>query len=83
MQLREGLRRSLGKPWAAHVATKAALYDAVTRQHQAEVFIADDECGRQISCLEVALRPRRSPIEISAAFTQSLPTIQFPDLQVL
>lgn len=51
--LSEGLRRSLGKPWAAHIACKAALFDALTRQHQAQVFIADDECGQQIACLQV------------------------------
>lgn len=65
-QLPDGLRRSLGKSWAAHVKTKAALFDALTRQHQAEVFIADDECGSQIACLEV--RGRRSAQETFAGF---------------
>lgn len=51
--LSDSLRRSLGKPWAAHIASKAALFEALTRQHQADVFIADDECGQQIACLQV------------------------------
>jgi len=33
---------------------QAGLYGALTRLHQADVFIADDECGEQISCLQVS-----------------------------
>ena len=51
--LPDPLRRALGKPWAAHIGVKAGLYGALTRLHQADVFIADDECGEQISCLQV------------------------------
>ena len=38
---------------AAHIGVKAGLYGALTRLHQADVFIADDECGEQIACLQV------------------------------
>ena len=54
--LPDPLRRALGKPWAAHIGVKAGLYGALTRLHQADVFIADDECGEQISCLQVSIR---------------------------
>jgi hypothetical protein len=53
--LPDPLRRALGKPWAAHIRVKADLYGALTRLHQADVFIADDECGEQISCLQVLI----------------------------
>lgn len=52
-QLPEQLKRELGKPMAAHLGIKAGLYAAYTLQHQAAVFIADDECGQQIACLQV------------------------------
>lgn len=52
MQLSEQLRRELGKPMAAHLSIKGALYRGLTLVHQAEVFIADDECGEQIACLQ-------------------------------
>jgi len=38
---------------------QAGLYGALTRLHQADVFIADDECGEQIACLQVSVH--RSP----------------------
>ena len=61
--LPDPLRRALGKPWAAHIRVKADLYGALTRLHQADVFIADDECGEQISCLQVQLS-RASVIQL-------------------
>lgn len=53
LQLPDQLKRELGKPMAAHLGIKAGLYAAYTLQHQAAVFIADDECGQQIACLQV------------------------------
>ena len=53
LQLPDQLRRELGKPMAAHLSIKAGLYAATTLLHQADVFIADDECGQQIACLQV------------------------------
>lgn len=53
MQLSDQLRRELGKPMAAHLSIKGALYRGLTLSHQAAVFIADDECGEQIACLQV------------------------------
>jgi hypothetical protein len=56
LQLPPQLQRELGKPMAAHLGIKAGLYAAYTLLHQAAVFIADDECGQQIACLQEAQR---------------------------
>lgn len=53
LRLPPQLQRELGKPMAAHLGIKAGLYAAYTLLHQAAVFIADDECGQQIACLQV------------------------------
>ena len=53
LQLPAQLQRELGKPMAAHLGIKAGLYASYTLLHQAAVFIADDECGQQIACLQV------------------------------
>lgn len=56
VQLSDQLRRELGKPFMAHLSIKASLFRGLTLVHQAEVFIADDECGEQIACLKEAER---------------------------
>jgi hypothetical protein len=53
LRLPPQLQRELGKPMAAHLSIKAGLYASYTLLHQAAVFIADDECGQQIACLQV------------------------------
>ena len=37
----------------AHLAAKAHQFGAIVLRHQAESFIAADECGSQIACLQV------------------------------
>ena len=37
----------------AHLTAKAQLFAAIVLRHQAESFIAADECGSQIACLQV------------------------------
>lgn len=56
IQLSDQLKRELGKPFIAHLSIKASLYRGLTLVHQSEVFIADDECGEQITCLKEAER---------------------------
>jgi len=42
----------------AHLAAKAHQFGAIVLRHQAESFIAADECGSQIACLQVYLAMR-------------------------
>jgi hypothetical protein len=67
LQLPPQLQRELGKPMAAHLGIKAGLYAAYTLLHQAAVFIADDECGQQIACLQVG------PDSVSGLTVQGVP----------
>ena len=46
------LRQHLGD-MQAHLTAKTHQYAAIVLRHQAESFIAADECGSQIACLQV------------------------------
>ena len=39
--------------WTAHVHVKRNLFAAVAQQRNAEVQMADDECGNALACLQV------------------------------
>ncbi|KAL0020564.1 hypothetical protein WJX77_003609 [Trebouxia sp. C0004] len=49
------LRKYLGQVWTAHVHVKRNLFAAVAQQRNAEVQMADDECGNALACLQPAL----------------------------
>ena len=51
----DALRRNLGRSFLAHLVCKSGLFGALSLQHQAEAFIAADECGKQITCLQACL----------------------------
>lgn len=50
----EALRRNLGRSLLAHLVCKGMLFEALAWQHQAEAFIAADECGKQVACLQAS-----------------------------
>lgn len=39
--------------WTAHMHVKRNLFAAVAQQRNAEVQMADDECGNALACLQV------------------------------
>ncbi|DBB07003.1 TPA: Rhophilin, Rho GTPase binding protein [Trebouxia sp. C0004] len=47
------LRKYLGQVWTAHVHVKRNLFAAVAQQRNAEVQMADDECGNALACLQL------------------------------
>lgn len=51
----DALRRNLGRSLLAHLVCKSCMFEALSLQHQAEAFIAADECGKQICCLQASL----------------------------
>ena len=61
--LSDALRRNLGRPMEVHLAAKGHMFEALSLRHQADGFIAEDECGKQIACLQVSMldqHPSRS-----------------------
>ena len=58
----EALRRNLGRSLLAHLQCKGLMFEALCLQHQAHAFIATDECGKQIACLQARAQTSCRPL---------------------